>query len=235
MTFLNIKQVASHLGISEKTVYRLIKKNEIPAIRVGKQWRFNKLEVVNWLRRERPEAYVAEHYDEFASNNESQLLLYNLLKKDGICFGVPGKAKKEVLKNAINTIPIEAQINKKDLLTAIMDREKLCSTGIGHGTAFPHPRHPNKFSFTKSSIYLCFLDRKINYEAIDNIPVDKLFFIFAKDINEHLHILQALSRLFLERGFLDFIDSSRNQLGILNNIKRHEVSILHNPLSANGF
>ena len=37
---LTLKQVAQYLKVDEKTIYRLLEKGEIPAFKVGNQWRF---------------------------------------------------------------------------------------------------------------------------------------------------------------------------------------------------
>jgi len=39
---MNLREVAEYLGLNERTVYNLVKKGEIPAIRIGKQWRIKK-------------------------------------------------------------------------------------------------------------------------------------------------------------------------------------------------
>ena len=229
MTFINIKQVAEHLGISEKTVYRLIKKSEIPAIKVGNQWRFNRQEVEGWLRREKPEAYVAGHLDEFLPESEPSVLIYSLLLKNRIFFDVPGKSREEVLENAMKLIPLDSQTNRKELLEAIIDREKLCSTGIGHGIALPHPRHPHEFTFMPSSVFLCFLENGIDFNAIDHIPVNKLFFVFARSVNEHLYLLKVLTRLFHEKEFLQLLESSTDKGEVLIKIKQLEKTLSLKP------
>ncbi len=231
VSLLSIKQVAKYLGVSEKTVYRLVKKGEIPAIKVGNQWRFNQQEIDGWLRLERPEAYVAEHFDEFLPESDSPLLIYSLLKKDGMFFGIPGKTREESLLNAIKVIKLDSQINRDELLSALIDRERLCSTGIGQAIALPHPRHPHEFKFTCSRMFLFFLENKVDFEAIDNLPVDKLFFIFARNIIEHLHILSALTRLFHEKEFRQLLETSINPWEVLENIKQIEGNLALKVLS----
>jgi excisionase family DNA binding protein len=49
--FMDVKEVAEYLRVSPKTVYRMIDKNRIPAIRVGKLWRFDAEAIDKWLQR----------------------------------------------------------------------------------------------------------------------------------------------------------------------------------------
>ena len=48
-TFLTTEEVLEYLQINLRTVYRLIKAGKIPAVRVGRQWRFRKRDIDAWL------------------------------------------------------------------------------------------------------------------------------------------------------------------------------------------
>lgn len=48
--FLTTEELLDYLNINLRTVYRLIKAGELPAVRVGRQWRFRKREIDAWLR-----------------------------------------------------------------------------------------------------------------------------------------------------------------------------------------
>jgi excisionase family DNA binding protein len=52
--FLTTEEVLDYLNINLRTIYRLIKAGKIPAVRVGRQWRFRKHDIENWLAKNRP-------------------------------------------------------------------------------------------------------------------------------------------------------------------------------------
>jgi excisionase family DNA binding protein len=52
-TFLTTEEVLEYLNVNLRTVYRLIKAGSIPAIRVGRQWRFRKRDLDKWLDSQR--------------------------------------------------------------------------------------------------------------------------------------------------------------------------------------
>ena len=54
--FLTTEEVLEYLQVNLRTIYRLIKANKIPAVRVGRQWRFRKRDIDAWLDRQRSEA-----------------------------------------------------------------------------------------------------------------------------------------------------------------------------------
>src|SRR3990170_2131144 len=53
-SFLTTDEVLEYLQVNLRTVYRLIKAGKIPAIRVGRQWRFRKRDIDAWLESQRP-------------------------------------------------------------------------------------------------------------------------------------------------------------------------------------
>src|ERR1700730_10517310 len=53
-TFLTTEEVLEYLQVNLRTVYRLIKAGKIPAVRVGRQWRFRKRDIDAWLDSQPP-------------------------------------------------------------------------------------------------------------------------------------------------------------------------------------
>lgn len=53
---LTIKELSAYLKTSEKTIYRLLSKNEIPAFKVGTSWRFKKEAIDDWIKHQSKES-----------------------------------------------------------------------------------------------------------------------------------------------------------------------------------
>jgi excisionase family DNA binding protein len=51
--FLTTEEVLAYLNVTPRTIYRLIRASELPAIRIGQQWRFRREDVEQWLERQR--------------------------------------------------------------------------------------------------------------------------------------------------------------------------------------
>ena len=47
---MTIEELAGHLRVTEKTIYRLLKRGKIPAIKVTRQWRFDKASIDEWIQ-----------------------------------------------------------------------------------------------------------------------------------------------------------------------------------------
>lgn len=52
--FLTTEEVLDYLQVNLRTIYRLIKAGKLPAVRVGRQWRFRKRDIDAWLESQRP-------------------------------------------------------------------------------------------------------------------------------------------------------------------------------------
>jgi len=51
--FLTTEEVIDFLRVNPRTVYRLIQAGDLPAVRVGRQWRFRRTDLETWLNRDR--------------------------------------------------------------------------------------------------------------------------------------------------------------------------------------
>lgn len=50
MDLMNVEEVAKYLRVTPKTIYRLLKAEGIPAMKVSRQWRFDRSDIDDWLR-----------------------------------------------------------------------------------------------------------------------------------------------------------------------------------------
>ena len=66
--FLTTEEVLEYLQVNLRTVYRLIKAGKIPAVRVGRQWRFRRRDIDSWLESQRPRAARPAQASEAASS-----------------------------------------------------------------------------------------------------------------------------------------------------------------------
>ena len=52
--FLTTEEVLAYLKVTPRTIYRLIRSGELPAVRIGRQWRFRRTDLDEWVERQRP-------------------------------------------------------------------------------------------------------------------------------------------------------------------------------------
>ena len=92
--------------------------------------------------------------------------------------------------------------HERAIFEVLLERERLNTTGIGNGTALPHGRLPDL-----PRLYGLFarLERPIDFEAIDNQPVDLIFMLLtpASAGADHLKALARISRLLRDKPMCD--------------------------------
>lgn len=125
-----------------------------------------------------------------------------LLAKDGIIPSLASSNKKQLLQDLSSLAAERAGLSSRDIFDALLQRERLGSTGLGRGVAIPHV----KFKDVKSIVCLfARLDTAIDYESNDKEPVDLVFVLIAPEhaSGDHLKALARISRLVREPGTLE--------------------------------
>ncbi|HEX8949615.1 MAG TPA: PTS sugar transporter subunit IIA [Dissulfurispiraceae bacterium] len=204
---LSVKDIAGLLSVSEKTIYRMIKSETIPCFRVGGQWRFDRKEIASWIEDTRElSSRTAAKLPSRA--DEESIYISEFLRRGGIHSLVSGGTKEAAILSCLEHIKTGIpQMDIKRLFAAIMDRENLCATAIGHGIALPHPKPFREFTAPLSSIALCYLERPIPFGALDNENVDTLFFIFPRSERRFLRIQAKLLRLLKDEEIMHAVKS----------------------------
>jgi PTS system nitrogen regulatory IIA component len=89
-----------------------------------------------------------------------------------------------------------------EVFNSLFNRERLGSTGIGHGVAIPHGRLSKIQNALGAFIHL---QESIDFDAIDDQPVDLLFALLVPEESseEHLQLLAQLAEMFADKDFCD--------------------------------
>jgi nitrogen PTS system EIIA component len=221
---LDVKEVAKLLTVSEKTVYRWISKNEIPAYRLGESYRFNRVELLEWATANRIKVSY-QIFDEALETGDFMPSLTEAVNAGGIHYRIPGADKNSVLRSIVDIIRLPDDIDKDFLLGALLARENLGTTAIGDGIALPHVRNPIIFHVNKPILALCFLERPIDFNALDDKPVDTVFTIITHTVRSHLHILSRLSYALHQADIRSVIKSSSSRQEILDALAAFEKTL----------
>lgn len=124
-----------------------------------------------------------------------------LLSPDCALAGVPGDSKKRILELVASTLSrVHPILDEEETFDRLIERERLGSTGVGEGVAIPHCRLPNCCDTVG---VLLQLDKAINFDAIDNQPVDLIFALVVPEeaAEAHLEALQAVAENFSKPDF----------------------------------
>jgi PTS system nitrogen regulatory IIA component len=134
-----------------------------------------------------------------------------ILSAERVCCDTNGASKKAALETLAELIASgSASLTQSEVFDSLLARERLGSTGLGHGVAIPHGRlnHGNKTlgAFIR-------LQTPVDYDAIDKQPVDILFALLVpqESTDEHLQILSRLAEKFSDASLLDQLRSEESE------------------------
>ncbi|MCW8864983.1 MAG: PTS sugar transporter subunit IIA [Colwellia sp.] len=149
------------------------------------------------------------------------MTLQDILTLDCTECAVPANSKKRILETlcqiAANKV---GESDSSLLLESLLNREKMGSTGIGNGIAIPHGRLA---STNKPVAVLLTTERAIDFDAIDNKPVDIFICLFVPQdsTQAHLETLQSIAKLFSERKTAKQVRKCTNKQTLFNLIQQN--------------
>ncbi len=140
----------------------------------------------------------------------------NLVKLDQIQLNIQASSKKKALQ-AISEILADnyPEFNDNTIFELFIERERLGSTGIGHGVALPHGRL--KDCQDPIGIFMS-LAEGVDFDAIDNQPVKLLFALLVPEdsTQEHLEILARLADFFRQEKNRQIIENATSPETVYN-------------------
>ena len=124
-----------------------------------------------------------------------------LLNPGVIISDLKGNKKVEVINELVDLFKNDSRVQDVEKVrSAVLDREKIMSTGVGKGFAIPHGK-----TNSISDIIAAFGKTKnpVDYDALDNQPVHLVFLLVGKDnlVSKHIKLLSRISRMMNKDDF----------------------------------
>ena len=142
--------------------------------------------------------------------------LEDILSESRCLSNLEGVSKKRLLTTISEILSKESkQLDSDDIFNALMAREKLGSTGLGDGISIPHCRVP---LCTGILGMLITLEEGIDFDAIDNKPVDLIFVLIVPEEqhDEHVKTLGQIAALFSDKDFCFTLRSTTDAEDLYN-------------------
>lgn len=220
---LSVRDSARLLHVSEKTIYRWIKQGTLPAYRVNEQYRFNRAELLEWATARRINV-SAEIFAEPQAGGEP-IGLADAIRAGGIHYRVEGHDKAGALRAAVELMPLPREVDREFVFEVFLARESLGSTAVGGGIALPHVRNPVVMHVPRPMVTLCFLERPVDFEALDGQPVHTLFTMLSPTVRAHLQTLGRLSYGLRQPEFAEVISRQGSREEVLKACEAVDGSI----------
>jgi PTS system nitrogen regulatory IIA component len=120
--------------------------------------------------------------------------IVELLTPDRIVPHLRAAGKKQALQELAKKAAEVTGVDERTIFDTLLERERLGTTGVGEGIAIPHGRLPQ---IDRVHGVFARLDEPVDFEAIDDQPVDLIFLLLAPEDAgaDHLKALARVSRL----------------------------------------
>jgi nitrogen PTS system EIIA component len=147
------------------------------------------------------------------------------LLEERIGCGVEAASKKRALEELglrlANAVP---ELTQDMVFDALLERERLGSTGLGKGIALPHARMPQ---VTESAAAFIQMPSGVDFDAIDNQPVDLAFAMLVPEqaTEAHLQLLAKLARMFDDAPFCTALREAETTQQLFQLIRQREAVI----------
>jgi nitrogen PTS system EIIA component len=138
------------------------------------------------------------------------MALAGLLHQNAIIPAMRANSKKQLLQELAAKASKLTGLPEREIFDVILQRERLGSTGVGNGIAIPHGKLSNLPSIVG---IFARLDAPVDFEALDDQPVDLVFLLLAPEGAgaDHLKALARIARLFREPGVVSKLRGSSDK------------------------
>jgi PTS system nitrogen regulatory IIA component len=225
---LTVRDVAGLLKVTEKTIYRWLKNGSLPAYRVNSQYRFSRAELLEWATAHQINVSV-DVFREPSETEVSSQALSEALSLGGIYYRIEGENKESALRNVVSLKRLPAEVDREFLLQVLLAREAMASTAIGDGIAIPHVRNPIVLHVTEPIVCLSFLEKPIDFGALDGKPVSCLFTLVSPTVKAHLQLLSRLAYILRDKVLRGILQKQGSRDEILSGIARIESGLKQDP------
>jgi fructose-specific phosphotransferase system IIA component len=146
----------------------------------------------------------------------------DILSEKVIVTKLPGTTKADILNAMIDLAATsERVLDKEKMRSAILEREKIMSTGVGSGFAIPHGKTDAVQDIVAA---FAITDQPIDYQSLDDQPVRIIFLLVGKDnsVGPHIKLLSRISRLMNKEEFRKKLIDAKSPSEILQIFKQEE-------------
>ena len=130
------------------------------------------------------------------------MLVSDLLSPERVLSDVRATSKKKLLETISEAlVQHDASLNPREVFESLCARERLGSTGLGHGVAIPHGRVSS--SAEPQAVFVR-LSKPLAFDAADGKPVDLLFALAVPEncTSDHLNLLAQIAERFSDMDLL---------------------------------
>jgi PTS system nitrogen regulatory IIA component len=151
------------------------------------------------------------------------MALADLLQQDAIIPALKVNSKKQLLQELAAKAAKITGVPEREVFDVILQRERLGSTGVGHGIAIPHGKLNSIHSIVG---VFARLETPVDFEALDDQPVDLVFLLLAPEGAgaDHLKALSRIARVLRDQDLVSKLRATESDTAIYTFLNQEQAN-----------
>ena len=222
---MTLAEVAEYLKVAEKTVLRMVHRDEIPSLKIASQWRFLKPVIDDWLISK----MQSSRKTDLTTIIETDPEIFPLSRLTDPCYIntdlLPG-TKTEILKQLIQPLQEKGVLkNDQEFLKMLLQRESMASTAISQGVAVPHARNPEAIKYESPLLGIGICKKGTYFDSIDGEKTYLFFLIYTNSVAVHLRMLSKISLLFKNNNFIQSLRKAETSSDVMSILIKSDTTL----------
>jgi excisionase family DNA binding protein len=220
---LTIKQVADYLKVNERAVYKLAQEGGIPTVKIANQWRFRRSMIDGWLDLQMSGHLTPQNGSSPQPGADATVSISDTLRAGAIRLDLKASSKAEALDELAGLLSKSFAVRDPiGFRQAVHNRERLCSTAIVEGVAFPHPRYNGSRFVRELAIAIGRSPRGLDFGSPDGKPTHLVVMLCAPSDAMHLQSIAKLGRLMGDTSLRQELMTAANPKAFIGLIRERE-------------
>jgi len=222
---MTLQEIAGYLKVPSRTVLWMAQSGEIPATKVGAEWRFVRSQVDQWLSGGKNVLNNIASIPTIQEVGQSAKLPYPI-STDRIIMDLEPGPKEHILSQLIQPAVKHGIIfDPHTYLSLLLDRENLVTTAIGNGIAIPHVHNPEISHVRETAAVIGICKKGVNYESLDGMPTHLFVLLCTNSIIAHLRILARTMLIFRAAYIAQAYCKARTKYEVIALITKSSIDV----------
>jgi len=148
----------------------------------------------------------------------------DILEEKVVLTNLSGQSKEAIINALVNLVAQSPKVlDGEKVRSAVFEREKIMSTGVGNGFAIPHGK-TDAVSDTVAAFAVT--SDPVEYQSLDEKPVRLIFLLVGKDnmVGPHIKLLSRISRLMNKEEFRNKLLAAQSPRDVIETFRQEEAS-----------
>lgn len=229
-----LPEVANYLHLSVEDVEVLVKRREIPFDLAGSRPVFSRVEIDAWASQRllgSSHGSLADYHRKSSAKmhdlSKDSAIISELLKPAYVVPSMTSRTKSSVIRDLVEVAERAGILSdRQELITSIIDRERMCSTALAGGMAILHPQHHLPYMSDDSFVMLARTVQPVPFGSPDGQTTDIFFLVCCQDDRIHLHVLARICMLCYHTPLLVLLREADSAAAMYDLVVGQEIDLI---------